>query len=58
MDRDKVYFSNIDDDWMKPSGDWANLIAIPRRWWSIKDWKFINDFLKHHQIYFARRNYG
>lgn len=48
---DKVYFSHIpDDSWCV--GEYATIIAIPRKWWSIKEWRFMNEFLRTHQIYF------
>ncbi len=25
---------------------WVNVIVIPTKWWSVKEWKRANDFLK------------
>jgi len=51
---ERLYFSNVQDSeqWMTPN--YGFIIIIPRRWWSIKDWGFLNDFIRHHQIYFHK----
>lgn len=43
----KIYFSRIGDmdSWVKNNDTGIfHIVLIPRRWWSIKDWKFAKDF--------------
>lgn len=47
--KDKLYFSSVSklDSWdSTPDAGIAYLFAIPKRWWSIKEWKLVNGFLK------------
>lgn len=46
---EKIYFSTTHDfnSWdSSPDAGIAYLFAIPKRWWSVKEWKLVNGFLK------------
>ena len=40
----KVYFSKTFDpsDWSTNDSDFMTFFLVPRKWWSIKAWKFAN----------------
>lgn len=44
---DKLYFSKALDlsSWKDKDTDYMTLFLVPRRWWSIKDWRFANDLI-------------
>lgn len=55
----KIYFSEIPDagDWIKENDSGImNIILIPKRWWSIKDWKIALDFRKNFVAGFITKN--
>ena len=56
MQKDRFYFSHIPDENEWSVGNWARMIAIPHRWWSIREWIFINEFLAKNQIYFKKES--
>ncbi len=55
----KVYFSRIGDcdKWIDNNDSGTMKILIfPRRWWSIKDWKFCIKFKKNFRSGFVTKN--
>ena len=46
-DKGTVYFSVVcDPDKWESAIDSARLIAIPKKWWNIKQWILVNSFLE------------
>lgn len=44
--KEKFYFSNVvSEDWSVDNNQ-MNMILIPKRWWSITDWKLSRRFMK------------
>lgn len=48
-------FSQTQDpnSWNTKEVEVAHLIAIPRRWWSISQWRLVNGFIRR-GLYFLR----
>lgn len=43
---EKFYFSNHkSDDWSTDNNQ-MKMILVPKKWWSIKDWKLAKKFMK------------
>ena len=56
---DKVYFSKIGDadKWVEDNDSGAmSIILIPKRWWSIADWRIVIDFKKSFKSGFVTRS--
>ncbi len=49
MSHSKVYWSQSSDwdSWEQNDFDWMVFVLIPRKWWSLKAWKFANSFRAH-----------
>jgi hypothetical protein len=47
--QDKVYFSKAFDptNWNDEDTDYMTFFLVPRKWWSIKAWKFANSLRSH-----------
>jgi hypothetical protein len=43
----KLYFSDFPKDNIWECGDVAYLFYVPKKWWSIKQWKLVNGFKKN-----------
>jgi len=46
MKEQKEHCSEVPFEEWPDEVDFARLIAIPQRWWSIKDWKFVNGAIR------------
>ena len=44
---DYVYWSVKEDGWTDETADWMTFVLVPRKWWSIKAWKFANEYRMH-----------
>lgn len=58
MKMNMVYFSNIEDkdSWMG-SGDSGGILkvwVVPKKWWSIKEWKIAREFSKDFGVSFLK----
>ena len=45
--QDKIYWSEREEGWIDDTADWMTFVLIPRKWWSIKAWRFANDYRSH-----------
>lgn len=48
----KIFFSDIPNEQTWAIPDMATVFAIPKKWWSIRSWILINQFLRNKQIFF------
>ena len=48
----RFYFSNIPDEnsWSSNDNNEMRMILLPKKWWSIKEWKLAKDLMKELRI--------
>lgn len=51
----KLYFSDVPKETWEES-NYFSYIIVPKRWWSIKEWKLAIKFSKEVQLYFMKVN--
>lgn len=50
----RVYFSDVKKNETWEEAETLTYIIIPRKWWSIKQWSFANNFSKSVKIFFMK----
>lgn len=44
---DYFFWSEKEEGWIDDTADWMTFVLIPRKWWSLKAWRFANDYRAH-----------
>lgn len=52
----KVFFADIKREQWHDESETLTYILVPKKWWSIKHWKFSIDLGKDIQLFFMRKD--
>ena len=52
----KVYWSDVGNETWDDSSDVMTYVFIPKKWWSLKQWKIAREFQKELQLYFMKKS--
>lgn len=45
--KDYIYWTDKEQGWIDDTADWMTFVLIPRKWWSLKAWRFASDYRNH-----------